>query len=1743
MNIKYSFLQQLNPTVRYCLSKPTIALENGRHNVTLIIMFLLCMFLFNMPSGYATAYYSTGSNAPNLKASWKSNTNDTGTSPSNFTNSADIFIVQSGHSMTTGADWSVTGKVQVNSGGALVLSNYNVTIAGGLTINGTVQLSSNSGTKAFTGDVALNSGAVWNETAGATVSFGGNFTNNGTFTANSGAHTFSGTSKLIGGTNSISIPSATFSGTYNNTGMLTCSTLLTVSGTLTNNGTVEATTALSGTGSLVQGANSTLNILGTSGITTLTATATDNTVNYNGSGNQSIHSGNYFNLTLSTSGTKTLLSGTTGIGGDFIIDNVTTSAVTGLTIGGDVILNRNFNFTTGNFTHNLGGNWTINGWGTTNATIGNTLNFVGSNSAINGTSNDATKANFYNITVSKDVGATLSLAGVFTGINVGGNFTLVSGAFSNGNTQVKISGNWSNNGGVLMPGSGYVTMAGASKTIGGTVSTTFNNIEIGSYQNSTIFLGKDIIVNGNISFLNAKFQLGGCNFTLGATATVSGSFYSSNMIVTDGTGEVRKVFLENGSFTFPVGDVSSNYSPATVNMTGSSYAEGAYVSLRVTNAKEPNNPSSNNYITRYWTVNQSGITSAQYNFTGSSLYGADNVGNRENSLAAIYGDNSWTVFTVPAGDTFGINGLTIFGNITTINNVPIINTSSSSLSDFRYGYGYGPSNEQSFSVSGSNVSSNIVITAPSNYEISTVSGAGFAGSITLNATNKNLAATTIYVRLKAGLAVNTYTQNISLKSGTTTATVSATGVVFPEPCPYSGNSSSGITIVPIVDMTSYVNQVSASFATKNYFILNVIKGLTYQIYTCSSPSGPLKISVYEEGNSANFIASSISNTGNSCNNNSNNVYLSFVSPLSGQVRVLLNGRTNCSANISGLTVNVNVSEGSNTQDDANAAGNDTWIGHIYDGAGVFTNYIGYYNTTAFSGKSDEFKESFGTGGTFPNCNNDDATSFNVYSNGVVRAKILDVTYSVRYKMNSTKRGLWTFDVASDDGVKLSVDGVLQYSYWNIHAPVTNTNMLISLTGSSSLIFDFYENDGQNIVGFYNLKKIISNELTTNKNQTICLGNTSGGLAIGGDILPVSLPSGLSLNGTGYTWSYSTTPDGTRTLISGATGATYTPTGASPFNVPGTYYVYRNVSINSSYNSGTYPFNANETNESTPAIIIVKACNNYWVGTTSTNWGTSSNWKAGYIPSSGEDVEFATADNNSGVAAVNDLQLDVNRTIGSLINLSSKKLIIPVNKSLVISGTATTTGDAGQIQINADTSSPNGSLIFLQPVLNKSVNATIQMYSKGFKGDVITWDDNGTTYTSSYRWQYFGLPLQSVVANPTFSGSWVREYSEPLNSSLLYQKWTQLDNSSVLKPFRGYEVTQDAPKTITFQGTLFVGDTVLNLTVSGGYGSGYNIFGNSYVGAIDISKIQFPPSGVEKTVYVYNTGTFSEWGSANNQAGTYYAIPQQTASITGDKIASMQGFLLIATANNSKVTIPYSSASNNNRAQRAKGVEKMPGDSDLSYIKMEVQSDNTYDATWIFESEEASRAFDNGWDGYKLLNSDRMSLYSDEEIGKLQVNSLNTIDEVYVGFKAGEDTQYTMTIAAKNLLEKYGSLYMKDLITGSIVKLDDKNVTYHFTASSATPAEKRFLIRGIEKDIDEVSPLVITTQKGNYLIIKNNGEVNGRLYVYDTIGRIVAEDECAAKSTVELNRQLEEGVYLISFITEKGKKYNRKVIMP
>lgn len=123
--------------------------------------------------------------------------------------------------------------------------------------------------------------------------------------------------------------------------------------------------------------------------------------------------------------------------------------------------------------------------------------------------------------------------------------------------------------------------------------------------------------------------------------------------------------------------------------------------------------------------------------------------------------------------------------------IPTISLSVSSLSGFSTCAGQA-SAPQTFTVSGSNLTANIVLSAPAGYEISLSSASGYGSSVTiiLPTGSTSIAATTVYVRLTSS-AINGASGDITAtSSGATSKTVTlAAATVNPLPTATAGSNS------------------------------------------------------------------------------------------------------------------------------------------------------------------------------------------------------------------------------------------------------------------------------------------------------------------------------------------------------------------------------------------------------------------------------------------------------------------------------------------------------------------------------------------------------------------------------------------------------------------------------------------------------------------------------------------------------------------------------------------------------------------------------------------------------------------------------------------------------------------------------------------------------------------------------------------------------------------------------------------
>lgn len=523
------------------------------------------------------------------------------------------------------------------------------------------------------------------------------------------------------------------------------------------------------------------------------------------------------------------------------------------------------------------------------------------------------------------------------------------------------------------------------------------------------------------------------------------------------------------------------------------------------------------------------------------------------------------------------------------------------------------------------------------------------------------------------------------------------------------------------------------------------------------------------------------------------------------------------------------------------------------------------------------------------------------------------------------------------------------------------------------------------------------------------------------------------------------------------------------------------------------------------IDVVQYCGNFWMGEIDTDWGKVGNWTAQTVPASGEDVEFATVANNKNKPAKKDLHLDQDRTIGNLINNSSKNLVVTTGNQLEINGIVEDNyASAGTIIVESKADQPTGTLIFTNTTDNANVDATVQFYNKAY-----TCDNCGDI--DRQKWQYFGVPVKSIGSMPFPTGitGTINKWSEPAFGN----KW--ITPGSPLTAFTGYEINDAANATPTaiynFAGKLNVGNASIGITktISVNY-SGRNLIGNSYTAAIPIAN-GFTFNGTwDNTVYLFNAGSRNEWrkltGATVNgiEGGRYLSVPTNTAGTGGlpSQIPSMHTFMIDATVGGN-LSIDYSKLTKNalvgtGMAWRSASTQPTA----MPYIVMEIIGSQSADKVWMFENITTTRSLDAGWDGVKMPESGLVQLYvSGEDDYKFQVATVPQLQGTTLGIKPDNNENMSISFAVSSEIEAR-NLYLRDLLTGRAYPI--RNLSEYSVSGVSTEIAQRFRVVSIADDqMSKQSvgnEIIEVFAMDNQIGIANNSDENCVATVYDVTGK-------------------------------------------
>jgi hypothetical protein len=603
----------------------------------------------------------------------------------------------------------------INGGSATV--GGNVTIGGtNTTTNRIAKIAITTGTLTITGNLVYNSSATTAGTAVVDLSGGAGTLNlAGSLTLTNGTGTLtpgiSGSIVNYNGTTAAQTVTLSSAITYNNLYLNNTSgswatlgaaittanvtgNLRVQSGTFSNGGFAIAGT---GTKTFEVANGATFKVAGTTsafptGFGTVTLGATS-TVDYSGTGAQTVAAQNYGNLTISAAraaNNVTLVSsGTIGVAGT-LSDTATFSAGNGFVTTGSTV--------------------DYNGTGSQSVTALSPL--VAGNSTYN-------NLTISNTAVAVSAGNSFSVGGNFT-VNANaifspGSAVVISGAGTlTGNGTVRVtratgSSDFVNQYSITNKTLTNLTVEFVGAAAQGASANTFGGLKINN--SSGVTLSGNVTVNGTLTLASGNITTGSNKVIISSTGTVS---RTSGHIV----GNLQKnVATGATSRTFEVGD-ASNYTPVSVSFA--SVTTAGDLTASTTAGDHPNIGSSNinsaKTANRYWTLTNSGIVFTSYSATFNFVSGDVDAGaNTGAFIVGKYASAAWsypTVGTRTATSTQA-TGLTAFGDFqlgeSAVPSVTLVKAVSPSGSQ-------PPSTDLAFTVtftnSGSAAAQSLVITDP-----------------------------------------------------------------------------------------------------------------------------------------------------------------------------------------------------------------------------------------------------------------------------------------------------------------------------------------------------------------------------------------------------------------------------------------------------------------------------------------------------------------------------------------------------------------------------------------------------------------------------------------------------------------------------------------------------------------------------------------------------------------------------------------------------------------------------------------------------------------------------------------------------------------------------------------------------------------------------------------------------------------------------------------------------------------------
>ena len=761
-------------------------------------------------------------------------------------------------------------------------------------------------------------------------------------------------------------------------------------------------------------------------------------------------------------------------------------------------------------------------------------------------------------------------------------------------------------------------------------------------------------------------------------------------------------------------------------------------------------------------------------------------------------------------------------------------------------------------------------------------------------------------------------------------------------------------------------------------------------------------------------------------------------------------------------------------------------------------------------------------------------------------------FFVRYKMlaDITEAGVYSFDVGSDDGVRLYIDdaAVPVITRWNGHGFTMDYATQNLTVGQHKFVLEYYEDGGDSRVSFFiGIQKGNPTEYGDKVwnvygyvNNDITLQNVRyAGYYVDPYLNPDSTnywpkdksPSSATI------WQGSQVPDNNFTVVYKRKGFDCGLYQLKHMNHDDAIQLYiddKLIFSKDGWDNATYLINGGDlyplNSESRVEIRLREDGGDANLGINFTKTDIVYNG-TGTIPNGSSLV----------ISANTELKSDI--TVCSCTINPNITLTVPKDVTLTVDENVNV-GTGGKLLIL-----DGGS--FLQTSTSKNM----------FTGSNTAFQIERTTKIRRFDLTYWSSPITSTKQD----GFMMKDLSpETLFDKYSYWsssfKWaTDLYGNMEMKPGIGYSIRGPQSFSIEtpaefigkFSGIPNNGDIPISTTADK-----YILIGNPYPSAIDGRKF-ITDNGDVGALYFWTHVSLPKKAEGSN---TYrYSSPDYavftllgaTRATTGGETPSGyigvgQGFFI-----KPKVTSVKFNNGQRVKAENSQFFKTTSKESAIEVNRLWLNLSNTDDAykqILIGYAEGATNSFDYNYDAVTLAGNTYVDFYTINEAQKLSIQArslpFDNTEGIPLGYKSVAETQLTISIDHADGFFNKQAVYLEDKTTGTITDLRASNYTFKTGIGTFTD---RFVLRYTNKtlgtdDFENLENGVLVSIKSKVINAVSGTENIKEVQIYTIGGQLLYnKSKIDAKELEITNLHSSNQVLLVKVILENGHVVTKKII--